>query len=227
MCHISIFVTRVLSLLHHMQQWGWLTQGPQTTVGVVAAAEHTTYPCCVRHKAAAGCSNAAMQSSALRMQQLANAPLKQLFCAVLWCMVLQVSDFGLSRVMDAISAANGEPPSTPPATSLPSAAATCNAGHTGTGTASAGAPGAGAAGACSSSSSSTGGGGGGGEGGGHMPSAGGGSLGWQPCQHRFGALSHAAPELIRGAQLSKASDVYSIGVLLWELLTGQVRSSGR
>lgn len=56
-----------------------------------------------------------------------------------------------------------------------------------------------------------------------MAGAGGGSLGWQPCQHRFGALSHAAPELIQGAQLSKASDVYSIGVLLWELLTGQVR----
>lgn len=50
----------------------------------------------------------------------------------------------------------------------------------------------------------------------------GGSLGWQPCQPRFGALSHAAPELIQGQELSKASDVYSIGVLLWELLTGQV-----
>jgi serine/threonine protein kinase len=41
-------------------------------------------------------------------------------------------------------------------------------------------------------------------------------------QH-FGALSHAAPELIRGDALSKASDVYSVGVLLWELVTGQVR----
>lgn len=49
-----------------------------------------------------------------------------------------------------------------------------------------------------------------------------GSLGLQPCEPRFGALSHAAPELILGQELSKASDVYSIGVLLWEMLTGQV-----
>lgn len=41
-------------------------------------------------------------------------------------------------------------------------------------------------------------------------------------QHSFGALTHAAPELIRGEQLCKASDVYSVGVLVWELLTGQV-----
>lgn len=44
---------------------------------------------------------------------------------------------------------------------------------------------------------------------------------WQAQPH-FGALSHAAPELIRGEELSKASDVYSVGVLLWELVTGQV-----
>jgi serine/threonine protein kinase len=46
--------------------------------------------------------------------------------------------------------------------------------------------------------------------------------GWQ--QH-FGALTHAAPELVSGAPMTKAADVYSVGVLLWELLTGQVSSS--
>ncbi|KIZ05372.1 Serine/threonine-protein kinase HT1 [Monoraphidium neglectum] len=37
-----------------------------------------------------------------------------------------------------------------------------------------------------------------------------------PC---FGALTHAAPELLRGAPLSRESDVYAVGVLLWELVT--------
>jgi serine/threonine protein kinase len=91
---------------------------------------------------------------------------------------LQVSDFGLSRVMDAISAANGTAASS-------SCGDACAAG----GSASCGAP-----------------------------------LGQWPAQaQHFGALSHAAPELIRGDDLSKASDVYSVGVLLWELVTGQVR----
>lgn len=95
----------------------------------------------------------------------------------MWCVLSQVSDFGLSRVMDAISAANG------------TAAATAESfwgGDTSASTSGSGAP-----------------------------------LGHNPAQH-FGALSHAAPELIRGEALGKASDVYSVGVLLWELVTGQV-----
>lgn len=87
--------------------------------------------------------------------------------------ILQVSDFGLSRVMDAISAAT-------------TAASAC-AGDAAASENGSGAP-----------------------------------LGQWPVQPHFGALSHAAPELIRGEELSKASDVYSVGVLLWELVTGQV-----
>ncbi|WIA40607.1 hypothetical protein OEZ86_013945 [Tetradesmus obliquus] len=97
--------------------------------------------------------------------------------------VAKVSDFGLSRVMDAISAANGTAASS---SSCGDASATP-----------AGSPGAG------------------------VP------LGQSRSQaQHFGALSHAAPELIRGGELSKASDVYSVGVLLWELLTGQVPFHG-
>jgi serine/threonine protein kinase len=96
-------------------------------------------------------------------------------------LLLQVSDFGLSRVMDAISAANG--------TTATAAGSSCGDASAAGGNASSGAP-----------------------------------LGQWPAQaQHFGALSHAAPELIRGDDLSKASDVYSVGVLLWELVTGQVR----
>lgn len=109
--------------------------------------------------------------------------------------------------MDAISAANGEPPSTPSA--LGSCCGSADAdGSTASDTS-----------AAAAAAAAQGAGGGGGAGGGSL----GGSLSQQPCQPRFGALSHAAPELIQGQELSKASDVYSIGVLLWELLTGQVR----
>lgn len=42
-------------------------------------------------------------------------------------------------------------------------------------------------------------------------------------QQGFGALTHAAPELLSGQPLCAACDVFSVGVLLWELLVGQVR----
>lgn len=41
-------------------------------------------------------------------------------------------------------------------------------------------------------------------------------------QRSIGALTHAAPELLAGEPMSKAADVYAVGVLLWELMTGQV-----
>jgi len=44
--------------------------------------------------------------------------------------------------------------------------------------------------------------------------------------HCFGALTHAAPELLRGGAMSRESDVYAVGVLLWELLTSEVRGWG-
>ncbi len=40
--------------------------------------------------------------------------------------------------------------------------------------------------------------------------------------HTFGALTHAAPEVVAGQALDKPADVFSIGVLLWELITSQV-----
>jgi hypothetical protein len=44
-------------------------------------------------------------------------------------------------------------------------------------------------------------------------------------QQGFGALTHAAPELLSGQPLCAACDVFSVGVLLWELLVGQVRTA--
>jgi hypothetical protein len=43
-----------------------------------------------------------------------------------------------------------------------------------------------------------------------------------PDKHGIGALTHAAPELLTGMPLTTACDVYSVGVLLWELVTGKV-----
>lgn len=42
-------------------------------------------------------------------------------------------------------------------------------------------------------------------------------------RQRLQAVSWLAPECFRGEGLSKHSDVYSFGILMWELYTGQVR----
>ncbi|KAI8469179.1 MAG: kinase-like domain-containing protein [Monoraphidium minutum] len=41
-----------------------------------------------------------------------------------------------------------------------------------------------------------------------------------------GTVTHMAPELLLVGRASKASDVYSYGILLWELLTGQRAFAG-
>lgn len=110
-----------------------------------------------------------------------------------------MSDFGLSRVLDAIHATSSDDD----ATSTDQGDQSSTADNAPTAAEAATASGAEAAAAAAPSSSL----------GAHS----------QYQQPRFGALSHAAPELIRGEALSKASDVYSVGVLLWELLSGQVR----
>jgi serine/threonine protein kinase len=43
---------------------------------------------------------------------------------------------------------------------------------------------------------------------------------------RLQAISWLAPECFRGDGLSKHSDVYAFGILMWELYTGQVGTSG-
>lgn len=40
---------------------------------------------------------------------------------------------------------------------------------------------------------------------------------------QHGALAYMPPELLSADTLSYATDVYSFGVLLWEMLTAQVR----
>ena len=42
-----------------------------------------------------------------------------------------------------------------------------------------------------------------------------------------GTYSHMPPEVIKSSTYSKASDVWSFGVLLWELLTGEVPYKGK
>jgi hypothetical protein len=98
------------------------------------------------------------------------------------CVLTQVSDFGLSQVMEMFSTPAGPTP-TGSSNSSCSRRSSCT-------------------GSISSSGSS----------GGGSAAAGAGA----PC---FGALTHAAPELLRGAPLSRESDVYAVGVLLWELVT--------
>lgn len=41
-----------------------------------------------------------------------------------------------------------------------------------------------------------------------------------PCVCCQGTLSHMAPELLLDGRASRSSDVYAMGVLLWEALTG-------
>ncbi len=41
-----------------------------------------------------------------------------------------------------------------------------------------------------------------------------------------GTYSHMPPEVIKNSAYSKASDVWSFGVLLWELLTGEIPYKG-
>jgi serine/threonine protein kinase len=39
-------------------------------------------------------------------------------------------------------------------------------------------------------------------------------------------VNHMAPELLRFGKASAAADVYSFGIMMWELLTGQVAFKG-
>jgi serine/threonine protein kinase len=39
-------------------------------------------------------------------------------------------------------------------------------------------------------------------------------------------VSWLAPECFRGEGLSKYSDIYAFGILMWELYTGEVRQAG-
>lgn len=42
----------------------------------------------------------------------------------------------------------------------------------------------------------------------------------------LGTISHMAPELLRFGKASAAADVYSMGIMMWELLTGEVAFKG-
>ena len=37
----------------------------------------------------------------------------------------------------------------------------------------------------------------------------------------YGTASYAAPELLAEGKLTKAADIYSLGIIIWELLTGE------
>ena len=44
--------------------------------------------------------------------------------------------------------------------------------------------------------------------------------------HFRGTITHMAPEVLLHGRLSRASDVYSFGILLWQLFTGATLYSG-
>lgn len=44
--------------------------------------------------------------------------------------------------------------------------------------------------------------------------------------HTYGTISFMPPELVRDAKLSKASDVYSFGILMWELYCRETAFDG-
>ncbi|KAL4423976.1 hypothetical protein ABPG75_001277 [Micractinium tetrahymenae] len=42
----------------------------------------------------------------------------------------------------------------------------------------------------------------------------------------FGTVSHAAPELLREGRLTRSSDIFALGIVAWELLSGQAAFAG-
>src|ERR1043165_10105006 len=38
---------------------------------------------------------------------------------------------------------------------------------------------------------------------------------------RFGIISYMAPEILQGKKYTMASDIYSFGMIMWELMTGR------
>ena len=41
----------------------------------------------------------------------------------------------------------------------------------------------------------------------------------------FGVISYFAPEVLSGKLYTKESDIYSLGMIMWELTTGKNRST--